>query len=66
MAVCHVVYLKPYGRTTEVLKFILKTFPETDVKIIRRSVKLLIQGHVKFSIVYTYCKENVTLDGNSS
>lgn len=66
MAVCHVVYLKPYGRNTEVLKFILKAFPETDMKIIRKPVKLLLQGQVKSSIVYIYCKEIDVLDGNSS
>jgi len=48
------VYLQPYGGTTEFVKFISKTFPGNDVKTIRTSVKLLLQGHVEMSIVYTH------------
>jgi len=47
-----VIYLQPFAGTSEIVKFILKTFPGIDVKTIRTSVKLLIQGHVKLSIVY--------------
>jgi len=49
-----VIYLQSYGGTSEIVKFILKTFPGIVVKTIWTSVKLLIQGHVKLSIVYTH------------
>jgi hypothetical protein len=51
-----VLYLQPYGGTTEIVKFILKSFPGIDVKTIRKSVKLLLQVHVKLSIVHTHEK----------
>jgi len=47
-----VIYVQPYGGTSETVKFILKTFPWIDVKTIRTSVKMLIESHVKLSIVY--------------